>query len=243
MKTEKAVKLYNSITNMKDEIIEEAQTVKLKRKNPTWVKWGAVAACLAVVSVIMYGVLSGNLFRADSYVVTLDNGDTIKFVKTNEISNGQFDTDYDETTRDLTEKETDKLFSGMSVSGFGYFLKSENKLVGLEGKIGGVNLIISSSDRRQNMLDTIIDGNEESTKVNGVDVNAGYFLTDSNSKGVKTYICYAAFELGNYSLYVENSGQENKREKVSNELSKNVQDLINNGEFDLSQIHFSQNQE
>lgn len=43
-------KLYNSITNIQDEIIEEAQTVKLKRKGRSLVKWCAIAACLCLAA-------------------------------------------------------------------------------------------------------------------------------------------------------------------------------------------------
>lgn len=51
MKTGKAVKLYNSITNIQDEIIEEAQMPKRKEKNAAWVKWGTLAACLCIVMI------------------------------------------------------------------------------------------------------------------------------------------------------------------------------------------------
>lgn len=49
MKPAKNVKLYNSITNIKDEIVEEAQTTKLKKENSAWLKWGVLAACLCLV--------------------------------------------------------------------------------------------------------------------------------------------------------------------------------------------------
>lgn len=46
MKRDKAVKLYNSITNISDEQIEAAGALPRKRRR--WVKYAAVAACLAV---------------------------------------------------------------------------------------------------------------------------------------------------------------------------------------------------
>lgn len=43
-------KLYHSITNIRDEFTEEAQTVELERKDRSWVKWCAVAACLCLAA-------------------------------------------------------------------------------------------------------------------------------------------------------------------------------------------------
>ena len=53
MKEKETSKLYNSITNVDNQFIEEAQT-KTKKKNG-WLKWAAMAACLCLMFV---GVLS-----------------------------------------------------------------------------------------------------------------------------------------------------------------------------------------
>ena len=53
MKERETSKLYNSITNIKDEFIGEAQIVKVKRKNYSWVRWGTIAACLCLVAVTL----------------------------------------------------------------------------------------------------------------------------------------------------------------------------------------------
>ena len=42
-------KLYNSITQISEEIIEEAQDVQPPKRRSAWVRWGAAAACLCVV--------------------------------------------------------------------------------------------------------------------------------------------------------------------------------------------------
>lgn len=51
MKEFEVKKLYNSITNIKDEFTEEAQTVRLKHKSRSLVKWCAIAACLCLAAV------------------------------------------------------------------------------------------------------------------------------------------------------------------------------------------------
>ena len=54
MKEKEISKLYNSITNVDNQFIEEAQT-KTKKKNG-WLKWAAMAACLCVALVVPYTV-------------------------------------------------------------------------------------------------------------------------------------------------------------------------------------------
>ena len=50
MKEKEASKLYNSITNVDNQLIEEAQT-KIKKKRNGWFKWAVIAACLCLVVV------------------------------------------------------------------------------------------------------------------------------------------------------------------------------------------------
>lgn len=61
MKEKETSKLYNSITNVSNQFIEEDQT-KAKKKNG-WLKWVAMAACLCVMIV---GVLSISNWQNDS---------------------------------------------------------------------------------------------------------------------------------------------------------------------------------
>ena len=50
MKDERSRKLYDGITNIDDELVEEAQADK-SRHSRTWLKWAALAACLVIVAV------------------------------------------------------------------------------------------------------------------------------------------------------------------------------------------------
>lgn len=51
MRKREVQKFYHSITNIKDEYIEETQIVKKKRKRPLWLTWGVSAACLCLLYV------------------------------------------------------------------------------------------------------------------------------------------------------------------------------------------------
>lgn len=56
MKEKKARKLYNSMTNVKEDYIEEARKEKAKRKHPVWIKWGIAVACLFLGVIAAYAI-------------------------------------------------------------------------------------------------------------------------------------------------------------------------------------------
>ena len=68
MKEKEARKLYNSMTNVKEDYIEEAWKEKAKRKHPIWIKWGMAVACLFLGVIAAYAI--PNIF-----VSTSENGD------------------------------------------------------------------------------------------------------------------------------------------------------------------------
>ena len=72
MKEKETSKLYNSITNVNNQFIEEAQA-KTKKKKNGWLKYGAMAACLclAVVGAIVF--LQQNSLTSD---IDIDGEDT-----------------------------------------------------------------------------------------------------------------------------------------------------------------------
>ena len=45
----KEKKIFDAITNVHDNMIEEAKVTKLKNKNRVWYKWTALAACAVLV--------------------------------------------------------------------------------------------------------------------------------------------------------------------------------------------------
>lgn len=49
MNTEQSVKLYHGITNIREDILEEAQCPPVPRKTRRWVRWVAAAACLCLI--------------------------------------------------------------------------------------------------------------------------------------------------------------------------------------------------
>ena len=60
MKEKETRKLYNSMTNVKEDYIEEARKAKVKRKHPIWIRWGMAAACLFLGVIAAYAI--SNIF-------------------------------------------------------------------------------------------------------------------------------------------------------------------------------------
>lgn len=218
-------------------ILESAPVNTTKKKKPLWIKWGAMAACLSVVAALSIGLLQGGMFGNQSDKATLNNGDEIVFKQVDTLG-GSFTLAFEVTAKPLTNDETTDIFGDLPITAHAVFMNRDidagipQELIGFEGKIGNVKAIISTSDVP--LLDTEIVGTEETAKINGTSIIAGYFITDPNSKGEQNAIYYAAFELSKCKVYLENAGTKDDRETTKNQLAEVLQKLIENGEPDLS---------
>ena len=217
----KEKKLLRALGNVDNQYIKEAEPMKKISKITNRQKWVSVAACFVLVVVIGVGVFQSNLFGTKNDIATLDGGETITFVK-NDLSQSSINLNV--TTRPLSNAEIEMLFADLPVTADAYF----------DADIGDTRMVVSKQG--VNLLDTIIDGNTITSSVDGVDIDAGYFVTKSNSQGIKTVIYYATFDMGENTIYVEYSGVENESETVKNNLVDTILKLIENGAFDLSQI-------
>lgn len=224
-------RLLKCFGGIDEKYVEEAAPAGRSVKKMRLAGWGVVAACFVIAAAICVGILQ---FCNNDDVAVLENGEMITFVKSDMAASPSAQ-DINVKSRELTDEELDRLFPNLPVTAYAlFFPPNQNQFVGLEGKIGNIKLVVSMADFQ--ILDTIIEGNEESSIVNGIPVTAGYFVTKPNSKGKKTAIYYAFFELGNSRIYVENAGAEDKSEIVKNELADMIDTLISNGE--LEQLQF-----
>lgn len=227
-----AKKFSDAMSELDGRYVEEALDYKKKVKQPAWVRWGAAAACFAVITVLGVGVFQSGLFGNKTEIATLDNETEIVFVKS-KTAVSSLHLDGNVTTRKLTEEELAILFPNLPVTAHAVF--GDNKeLIGIEGNIGNAKMVISTTDI--SLLDTVIVGIEGMSTVNGISVTAGYFVTDRNSVGAQNAIYYAAFKLGDSMIYVENAGAKTESEAVKNDLAAIIQELINNGAPDLSAV-------
>ena len=235
-----AKKFSDAMSELDTKYVDEALNYKKKAKKPGWVKWGAMAACFALIAALGVGVFQSGLFGNKTDIATLENGTEIVFVKS-EMTASSIDIDGAVTTRQLTEDEIATLFPNLPVTAHAIFKTSDMdagnspELIGFEGNIGNAKMVISTTNI--SLLDTEISGNEEISTVNGTSVTAGYFVTDPNSNGEQNAIYYATFKLGDSTIYVENAGAKTESETIKNDLATIIQELINNGALDLSAIN------
>ncbi len=209
--------------NEADAYIGEARAVR----RPAWMKWSAIAACFALVAVLGIGIFQSGLFGGSEQIATLDNGNKINFVKSEAVA-GQLDFAFQIESRDLTENEIKTLFNDLPITAYAHFNAEDNSIIGIDGKIDDMKLIISAPG--MNINDTVIEGSEAASDVDGVTVNAGYFTSG------KTIIYYATFELGESMVYIENAGVKDESETVRTEIASAIQDLIALKQIDLSSI-------
>ena len=230
-------KFSEAMSELDSKYVDEAISYKKKAKKPVWAKWGAIAACFVAVTVLGVGLFQSGLFGSHTDIATLNNGEKIVFVKSDNVG-GSLALDVDVTTKPLTEDETLALFSDLPVTANAIFLNSDidaggsQELIGFEGQVGNVKVIISTSDVQ--LLDTVIVGTEKVSEINGITIVAGYFVTDPNSRGEQNAIYYATFEIGDCKVYLENGGMKDDSETIKNQLAEVIQKLTENGNLDLT---------
>lgn len=221
--------LYEVLGDISENYVAEAHFDTKKRVRPLWLKWGTVAACFVLILAIAIGLIYHN----QSYTVSLSNGSEITFTK-NTQNVASFDIAL-VGIRALSEAESGAIFGNMVVDAYVGFSEKDNGFIYLEGTIDGFKIIVTRSDVSRC---TIVEGIEATTKVNEVMVSAGYFLTGSNSKDNRTAIVYISFEAGDYTVYLETTGNESEKNDLCDALAEEALKLIETASFDFKQIQY-----
>lgn len=220
-------KISEIINNINSQYIEEAAvyTGEEKRQSPyVWLKWSAVAAGIVLIIFLNMAILGR------THTVTLDNGDTIKFVKNKSLGNsveGKIECD----TRDLTEEEIQQLFHDLPVEAYGLFDVDNHQLFLLKGMIGDVRLYITTIDSLFDDVENM--GYTNTSIIEGIPVHGGYFYRREENLGV---VCNAGFTVGNSTVYLECTEEYKNAKAARNQIAQAVYNLIENGEINLEQI-------
>lgn len=227
-------RVSETIGNIDTKYVAEALAYTGKPlRHPGWMKWCAIAACIALVAVGTMIFQDGNI-GDETQISTLNNGSEIKFAKADSIGTPQMDIAFETDSRSLTEAEIKTLFRELPVTGTAIFNAETGALISFDGKLDTVKLTVAAPEMMPG--DTVIEGKELTSYVDGVAVSAGYFVTAANSKGEKRIIYYATFKAGESTFYVEHAGLMEKSETVKGEISAAIQKLIELGNLDLAQI-------
>ena len=66
-----AKKFSDAMSELNSKYIDEALNYKKKAGKPAWAKWGAVAACLAIVAVLGAGIFQNGLLWKKTDIASL----------------------------------------------------------------------------------------------------------------------------------------------------------------------------
>lgn len=220
--------ISDAIDGIDSRHIEETASYHAKKQNNIWLKFGAIAACLCL---IVAGAVSMGLFGKSTETATLGDGTTIFFTKADTVASAL---SLNLQARALTKDEIQTIFGDLPISGDALFALDDAAFVGFDGHYSDMKFVVSLSGN--NLMDTTVIGKENVSMVGDTPIKAGYFVTNANSKGVKTVIYYSYITFDNYSVYIENAGGESEREAVRAELMAAVDKLLESS-FDFSPVN------
>ena len=83
-------KFSEAMSELDSKYVDEAISYKKKAKKPVWAKWGAIAACFVAVTVLGVGLFHSGLFGSHTDIATLNNGEKIVFVKSDNVGGSLF---------------------------------------------------------------------------------------------------------------------------------------------------------
>ena len=224
---------YQRSHQRKDLVITMTKTMK---------KLIPIAACfILVIAVTAFIGIQNNWFGTKEYMVTLDNGDTLIFGKDNPIGEASYAYDYEVKDRQLTAGELQALFPALSYNTengnpYATFKADTGEMLRLELTIDDVHIHLAKAGLPA--TDTVIAGENRTADINGIPVKTGYFVTDANSKGIRTAIFFAEFEMNDTIIYLELAGNEQDSEQLSEKLSNTVYSMIISKAPDISSIKY-----
>ena len=253
MKNDKIISSWDKILpdkaaneHMRSKIMEyQHSSVKKDRvtsMTKTMKKLIPIAACfILVIAVTAFIGVHNNWFGTKSYTVILDNGDTLIFGKGNPKGEASYAYDYEVKDRALTAEELQALFPVLhynAENGYPYavFKADTGGMLRLELTIDDIHIYLAKEGLPA--TDTVIVGEESIADINGTAVKTGYFVTDANSKGIKTAIFFAEFKMNNTVIYLELAGNEQNSEQLSEKLSDTVFNMIISNTPDISVINY-----
>ncbi len=225
----KEKRILDNLANVDEEYIFEAIPDKQSKKQLARKKW-MLTAC-AIIAACIGLIFAWKFVGAGTYTATLNNGNEIIFVK-NATNMVQKDIAI-VGIRDLSEAEEKAVFGNMEADAYVGFKEETDEFIYLEGTVDGFKVIISRYDVAPC---TVIEGMEKVSIVNDTFVVAGLWITDANSRGEKTVIAYASFEVDDYTVYIQHSGNADESAEVCNELAEQILKMLEEGKWGFDGI-------
>ena len=218
-----------NINDIDNELIINSQNKSNKKKSKFVMIGAAAAAFVLILSAVTVSVGS-----KPKFTFTAPQGEVVTFRQSKIINDfNQKSADIDADFRVLDNEESDVVGIDLTDS-CAFFSKDTGDVLYLEGRYNDSHIYISSGDA--DYRDAIIEtDNDTVCEIGGTDVLTGLFVTDANSKGIKTAIFYAEFTVNGNTVYIERAGDYENAETVGSELTQQVAKIISAG-IDLNKL-------
>ena len=218
-----------NINDIDNELIINSQN-KSNKKKSKFVMIGAAAAAL----VLIFSAVSVSIISKPEFTFTAPQGEVITFKQSKALNDfNQKSADIDADFRALDNEEGDVIGIDLTDS-CAFFSKDNGDVLYIEGRYNDSYIYISSGDA--DYRDAVIETDDETiSKIAGTDALTGLFVTDANSKGVKTAIFYAEFTVNGNTVYIERAGNYKNAETVGSELIHQIDEIISVG-IDLNKL-------
>lgn len=211
-------------------------------RKTTMMKVVPIAACMILF--IAVGTFIGtwnHWLGAKQYIVSLNHGETLVYGKGSPKGAASYAYEYEVKDRVLSAEELHMLFPTMAnieENGLPYctFKADTGELLRLEMIVDDIHIHIARSGLP--VTDTMIVGEESVADIEGIAVKTGYFVTDANSKGIRTAIFFAEYEKNDATIYFEVAGNEKDSQQLSEKLSAMLLEMIYSKAPDISAINF-----
>lgn len=253
MKNEKIIASWNRILpdetadeRMRSRIMEYQHSYQGKARvitmTKTMKKLIPIAACFVlVVAAAAFIGIRNNWFGLKKYTVTLDNGDILVYGKGSPQGEASYAYDYEVKDRALTANELHTLFpsiENIEENGLPYatFKADTGELLRLEMIVDDIHIHVARAGLPA--TDTIIVGEQSITNIKGTAVKTGYFVTDANSKGIRTAIFFAEYDMNDATIYTELAGNEKDSKQLIEKLSDTLYGMIGSGAPDISAVEY-----
>lgn len=230
--------LLRALSNVDDRFISEAEE---KKHGKSVIKFALpIAACFALVFAVVLSMLNfQNMFLQSGVAhsgTAYENKYTLYFNKVVGINVSEIDIK-GHFWKELTQEQKEKLLPGIAekyqIDGTVHYSHAEGVTSVFEVytviKADGKNIKITIA-QGEVAKDCIVSGKPIFSEIEGVNVEAGIFVTDKNSKGERNYIYYADFSIDDIAYHVEYSGEKNDNDYFASVIA----DIILGGKADFS---------
>ena len=116
--------LYQSMNQIDDDILERSEVVVKRKAKPMWLKWGAMAACLAVVVIAGISMLTGN------HTVQTSMGGVMREYKNVSVSSSEEALEWPWEYKTVYERFSTIIYEGKEYTTKTFGLAADKTLIG-----------------------------------------------------------------------------------------------------------------